>query len=161
MNFLNSIFGKPKEHPPLDHIKFRGWVRESIHVIGLASQDAEHKEIRQLLVENGIPEYEAGEILIFLPTAFCRELLPELKWPDQYIDYYSENESIARRYKDNERYVIIEQEILNYWGGNPSSKMTMNIVRRSADFIAINKLLKEGGTFIDIELTESYILRYE
>lgn len=115
--------------------------------------------MKNYLVSNGIPDYEAGELIIFLPTAFCRKMLPELNWLPNYFDYYSEKKKIRRKYQENQRYLIIKEETEKYWNQSPNKDFVLNIAGRSAEFNAINQLLNDGGKLEDVQLTESYVIR--
>lgn len=119
----------------------------------------ENEELYEYLISKGLPEYEAGELIIFLPTAFCRKMLPDLNWLPGYFDFYSEKKTIRRKYRDNPRYLIIEEETKAYWNGNPNNDFVLNIAARSAEFNAINQLLNDGGKLEDVKLTESYVFR--
>lgn len=57
-------------------------------------------ELITYLLTHNIHEYEAGELVTFLPTAFCRKFIPEFNWPLQYSDYYSEKKNKS---KENSR----------------------------------------------------------
>jgi hypothetical protein len=118
-----------------------------------------NEELYGYLISKGIPDYEAGELMIFLPIAFCRKKLPELNWHPDYFDYYSEKKKIRRKYQDNPRYLIIKDETEKYCNRNPNKEFVLNIVSRSAEFNSINQLLNNGGKFEDIQLTESYVIR--
>lgn len=167
MGFWKSMFGNFNNNSKKDDTndvieeQFREWVIHSIDLIGKLGEGMENDELHEILMENGIPDTDTSEILIFLPTAFCRKLLPEINWLPNYIDYYSEEKQIKRKYSENKRYVVIEQETENYWNSNPSSEVVGNIAGRSAEFNAINKMLHDGGELENARVTESYVIRYE
>ena len=166
MSFWKSIFKNANNKPQEENInneissKFREWVIKSINLIGVQGREMENDELYEFLIKNGIPEIDAGEIIIFLPPAFCRKLLPEIKWQPNYIDYYSNEKQVKRKYSENKRYVIIEQETENYWNAFPSNEVVLNIAGRAAEFKAINQMLNNGGKLEDVELAESYVIRY-
>jgi hypothetical protein len=95
----------------------------------------------------------------FLPIAFCRKLLPELEWPKKYLDQHAGNNKLERLFKDNGRYVAMEQETEKYWNETPNNEWVLNIAGRSAEFHAINQLLNDGGKLEDAKLTETYVMR--
>ena len=177
MKFWKFLFGNNKEKTPketpketLKEIpkeihkevvpnKFREWVKQAIDLVGNGGIELSNEELEQHFVKNGIPIIESKEINIFLPISFCKKFLPEVGWPSAYIDYYSETKKLRRIYKQNTRYRIIEEETEKYWNGEKNKKTISNIVGRSAEFEAINKLVLEGGKYEDIELTEPYIIR--
>ncbi len=165
MSFWKTIFGKSKKIKSESQLEneisteFRNWVKSSIKLIGIEGGDMENEELHNYLIQNGIPEFDAGELIIFLPTAFCRKLLPDIKWLPEYVDYYSKKKQIKKKYNENNRYLIIEEETEKYWNNNPSKKIVLNIAGRSAEFNAINKMLNNGGKLEDVKLTESYVIR--
>lgn len=159
MNFWKTIFGEPKSENEISP-KFRNWAKSSIKLIGMEGGQMENEELHNYLIQNGIPEFDAGELIIFLPTAFCRKLLPEIKFLSEYVDFYSKNKQIKRKYSENKRYLIMEEETDIYWNNNPNKKVVLNIAGRSAEFNAINKMLNNGGKLEDVKLTESYVIRY-
>lgn len=57
----------------------------------------EDKDIFEVFIENGIGSYEAREILLFLPIAFVRQLLPDIKWHETYIEYKDNKQSIEKK----------------------------------------------------------------
>lgn len=166
MRLWESLFGKPKPTESEKFygevsIEFRNWVKKSIQIIGNDSKNMENEELYSYLLSKGISKFEAGEIIIFLPTAFCRKLLPDLNWPSEYYDFYSDKKQIKRKYCENQRYLLIEEETNNYWNKTPKNEEILNIAGRSAEFRAINQMLNAGGKLEDVVLTESYIVRYE
>ena len=169
MSLWKSLFGKSKSDEPkrVEKIKeqvpneFRNWVKMSIQIIGNDLKNMENEELHNHLIKKGIPEFEAGEIIIFLPTAFCRKLLPQLNWLSEYYDYYSDKKQIKRKYRENQRYVIMEEETNNYWNQNPNNEEIIKIAGRSSEFDAINQMLNAGGKLENVKLTEAYVIRYE
>lgn len=156
------FFGKSKisdelESPLPDN--YRELIKKAIELIGRDSKTMENEQLHEYLISHGITDFEAGEFIVFLPTAFCRKLLPELDWPLNYIDYYSDKNKIKRRYGDNKRYRVMEEEIEKYWSGTPHNEWILNIAGRSAEFNAINQLLNDGGKLVDVRLTQTYVVR--
>ena len=167
MSFWKSIFGKSKEVKNENEIEnsmppqFRLWVTTAIQLMGTEASEMENEELHEYLLQNGIPEFDAGEIIVFLPMAFCRQLLPDVKWLPEYIDYYSEKKKIKKVYKENSRYLIIEEETEKYWNENPANEVVLNIAGRSAEYNAINQMLKDGGKLENVRLTESLVMRFD
>ncbi len=164
MGLWKSLFGKLKSDTSEGADKdvpeeFREWVKRSIQLIGNNPKNMENEELHNYLVHKGIPEFEAGEIIIFLPIAFCRELLPNLNWSSIYYDCYSDGKRIKRKFRKNERYLIIDEETKKYWNRNPNNDVIIQIAGRSAEFKVINELLLVGGKLEDVKLTNSYIMR--
>ena len=164
MGFLKSIFGKNKPSEEVSGTSpvpknFNQLTKKAIELIGRDSLEMENDQLVDYLVSNGIPEHEAIELYLFLPTAFTRKLLPDVKWIPYYVDYYSETNKIKRNYQDNLRYKIIEQETNLYWNNKPNNEYILNIAGRSSEFHAINKLLNDGGKLENARLVEATIVR--
>jgi hypothetical protein len=161
MDFIRKIFkGRTKNSGQVDG-KFSSWVNKAIVLTGTKGKDLDNDKLIELLVSNGIPEAEAIEITLFLPIAFCRKLLPQIKWHSHYVDFYSKSRQVTRFYKDNPRYVIIQTETEDYWASIPDQGIVLNIAGRSADFRAINELLLGGSKVENIKVSENFILRYD
>ena len=162
MGIWKHLFGKSNTSDQLETIlptHYRELTKKTIELIGKNSKAMENEQLHEYLISHGISDFEAGEFIIFLPTTFCRRLLPELNWPSDYVDYYSEKKKINRRYTENKRYVIMQEESEKYWIGTPNNEWILNIAGRSAEFKAINQLLNDGGKLEDVRLTESYVVR--
>lgn len=162
MGIWKHLFGESNTSDPFEIIlptHYRELTKKAIELIGKDSKAMENEQLHEYLISHGIPDFEAGEFIIFLPTAFCRRLLIELDWPSNYVDYYSEKKKINRIYAGNKRYVVMQEETEKYWTGAPNNEWILNIAGRSAEFNAINQLLNDGGKLEDVRLTESYIVR--
>jgi len=141
--------------------EFDSYVKKGITLIGTKGKGLDDDNLIKLLVSNEIPELEAIEIILFLPVAFCRKLVPEINWHHDYIDFYSKDKQITRLYNDNPRYLIIQSETENYWSQNPGSDTILNIAGRSAEFKAINNLLNDGGKLENIVVSQTFVVRYD
>ncbi|MEL0645359.1 hypothetical protein V6251_13280 [Olleya sp. Ti.3.14] len=143
--------------------EFHSDVKKSINLIGNSTKSLENNELLNLLTQNGIEENNAVEIIIFLPIAFVRKMLPNINWRKNYIEQYSDRKQITKNFSDNEQYGIIEKETESYYNRNPKSETILNIAGRSAEFRAINELLlkDDKANISDINLTENIILRTE
>lgn len=159
MNFLRKIFKSKSDQRPAVNKEFSSYVQKSIMLTGTKGKELEDNKLVELLVSNGIPELEAIEIMLFLPVAFCRKLLPQINWPPDYVDFYSKNRQITRLYKDNPRYLIIQSEAENYWTLNADKDIVLNVAGRSAEFKSINQLLLGGSQLKDIDVTQTYVVR--
>ncbi len=140
-------------------IEFSSWVNKAILLAGTTGKNLDNEKLVDLLVNNGIPKTDAIEIMLFLPIAFCRKLLPQIKWHDHYIDFYSKNRKVTTYFKDNPRYVVIQTETENYWISIPDRDIVLNVAGRSPDFKTINKLILGGSRYEDIELSENFVVR--
>lgn len=165
MGIWKSLFGKSEEikaliEEPEIPDNFKELTEKAIEFIGRDSKNMENEELLDYLISKGIPDFEAGELIIFLPIAFIRKMLFEVKWLPNYYDVYSEKKKIKRKYSDNMRYKIIERETERYWNSASYNEYVLNIAGRSAEFHAINDLLlNHGEKLVDMELTETCIIR--
>ena len=137
---------------------FNLWVRKSIGLLGSLGKVMENESASEFLVGHGIPENEAIEIVLFVPIAFCRKLLPQVKWPQAYIEFKNDIQS-KRFYSENPRYLIIENEANLYWNDKPKKEVILNVAGRSAEFKAINDLLLKGGRLEDIQMNKVVVSR--
>lgn len=161
MGLFDRIFSKNEKVQSAGEIPtdFEILVEKSIGLIGTSEDGLDNEGLHQHLIKNGIPEQEAEEIIIFLPVAFCKKLLPELNWQPNYIEYYSKRNQVKKKYSENGRFIIIEKITEEYWGNNPNRDIVMRVAGWSAEFNAINQLLNDGGKLEDVVLTESYVIR--
>ncbi|CAL2088609.1 hypothetical protein [Tenacibaculum sp. 190524A05c] len=153
-NFSN-VFSKPIP------IEFRDYVLTTIKLIGNLDKEIEIEELLELLISHDIPKKEAKEITIFLPIAFCRKMLYQVKWLPYYVDFYSENKKIRKPFSKNIRYRIIDEVTSTYFDVNPNSKIILKIASLSAEFNVINNLLTKNpnANLEEIKLTPTYIVR--
>ncbi|MFC6998457.1 hypothetical protein [Rufibacter roseus] len=159
MNILKSIFGntnKTEEEVPEE---FQNWVRKSILLIGKEGKEMEDKELQSYLIEHGIPKQEAVEILLFLPTAFCRKLKPSINWSTEYIDHYSDNRQIKRKLVENKRYQLIQIETDNYWNSSSDFQIKLALAGRSPEYKSVQHLLENGSMPENIRVSEPIIIR--
>ncbi|MFZ6013045.1 MAG: hypothetical protein ACOYXT_22070 [Bacteroidota bacterium] len=139
---------------------FKNWVVKSISLIGTIGKTMENEELVNFLVKEGIPEREAVEIVIFLPIAFCRRFLPQVKWLEEYIERYPDEREEKKLYNENIRYLIIKKETEAYWNSRPEKDIVINVAGRSAEFRMINDLLMaNGGNLADVILHPTILLR--
>ena len=159
MSIWNKIFKKIKTETIEIKNNFDADVIKSIEIIGNAEKSLDNGDLMSLLMEKGIKSENAFEIIIFLPVAFIRRWLNNIDWPITYLDYYSENNKITKKYSENHQYVVIENEVEKYWNNNPKNDFIINIAGRSAEFDAINQFLNDGGKMEDIKIVELVVLR--
>jgi len=100
-------------------------------------------------------------LLLFLPTAFCRHMLPQVAWPTFYVEYISEKEKPQIEYSQNLRYVAMQQAMTSYLAGDFTQADFLKIAGRSAAFKTMNSLLIANPAFQpeDVEFTPEYVVR--
>lgn len=159
---IKSFFSPEKEDPKQKQMlspDFNEQVRKSIYLIEHTDELGEDKAYMEYLISHDIGKAEAIEILLFLPVAFARQLLPTVKWVETYIRYTSEKRPIRKKYKETETFEIIWRITKEYFEDNPIRETVLKIAGRSAEFKAINQLLLDDPTakFENIIFTESII----
>lgn len=160
MSILNLFFKRRKAEEPTGKLSpdFPLFVKKSISILGQLNPASDNEIALNLLVDNGINEKEAIEIIIFLPICFCRQFLKDINWPDSYILINNKSQTEIK-YSNTESFCLIERETKQYFKNKPSHDVILNIVSRSSEFDAINKLLNNGGNFKDIVLTKTAIMK--
>lgn len=135
-------------------------VKLAIELLAQNKNPLEDKQAVQFLIENGILENEAVEIIAFLPITFIRSWLTKVNWKDNYTEYNGK-EYVSKKYNETNSYNQILEITKNYFNGNPDKETVMKIAGRSAEFNVINKLLLENPTakIEDINLSETIIIR--
>lgn len=135
-------------------------VEIAIELLSQNENSMEDKQAIQFLIENGISEIEAVEIVTFLPIAFIRSWLTKVNWKNNYTEYKNEN-YIEKKFSETESYNQILKVTTDYFNRNPNKKTVMKIAGRSAEFNVINQLLLENTTakIEDIKLTQTVIIR--
>jgi len=143
--------------------EFRSDVRTSINLIGNLKESLDNEKLLDFLIQNGIKENNAIEIVIFLPIAFVRKILPNVNWREKYIEQLSDKKQRTKSFAENSFYKIIENETDNYYAGKSESEVILKIAGRSAEFKVINDLLlkNEKADISEIKFTENIIIRNE
>ena len=136
-------------------------MKKSINLIGNSTKDFENDALIDFLIQNGIEEKSAIEIVIFLPITFVRKMLPNVNWRENYVEHLTDKKQRTKSFSDNEFYKIMEIETENYYAGNPESEVIIKIAGRSAEFKAINEILlkNEKADISRINLTETVIIK--
>jgi hypothetical protein len=142
-------------------VEFQSDVKKSIHLIGNSKKNFENNELVNFLIQNGIKKENAIEIIVFLPIAFVRKMLPTVNWRKNYVEHISDKKQITKSYAENELYKIIKIETENYYAENPESDIIIEIAGRSAEFKVINDFLLENdkADISKIKFTESIIIK--
>lgn len=135
-------------------------VELAIELFARSGNSLKDKQAIEFLIENGITENEAVEIVTFLPIAFIRSWLTKVNWKDNYTEFKNEK-YVAKKYSETESYNQILKVAKDYFNRNSSKETVMKIAGRSAEFNVINQLLLENPTakIEDINLTETVIIR--
>jgi len=160
LEFLKSIFLK-KQIQSINTIPsdFPLYAERAIHLITINDGQLENEQLIALFKEKGIPHQEAIELLLFLPTAFCRHMLPQVEWPNYYCEYVSQDKILELRYSDNLRYKAIEDALQSFLASDFTTEDYLKIAGRDAAFKSINELLIAGGKLESVSISPSYIIR--
>jgi hypothetical protein len=137
---LKSIFKNKRSAPDA----FASYADQAIRLIAESNGQLEDKQIITLLEAGGIPNTEAIELLLFLPVAFCRHLLPTITWHNHYFEYISKEKQVKRLYTDNQRYLLIQEALQRYLAGSFTKTDYYKIAGRSASFHSINQILLDN-----------------
>lgn len=162
LKFLRSLLTndqtKSEDSMPIEFLRY---TQQAIRLITESHGQLEDGQLLSLFEANGIPPKEAVELLLFLPQAFCRRLLSEVKWPDYYLEYISENKSVKYFYADNERYSIILAALQAYIADGFMQSDYYKIAGRSASFHALNQLMLDnpGHKLAEALVTPETIIR--
>lgn len=119
----------------------------------------EDEEVVKLFCMNSIPRDEAIELLLFLPDAFCRHMLPQIDWPSYYVEFVSQEKQIQIQYSENPRFLAIQEAMASYLAGDFTQADFLKIAGRSASFKALNQLLLAGGKLENAEVAPEHIVR--
>ncbi|MBF9142031.1 hypothetical protein [Hymenobacter properus] len=162
LNFIRKLFiSKPAPKADAMSAEFPAYADKAIQLIATSNGQLENKELLGLFTTAGIPETEATELLLFLPTAFCRHMLPKVAWPAYYVEYVSDKDQKQVQYADNLRYLAMQAAMMRYLTTPFEQADFLKIAGRSAAFKTINSLLKDHPAFSpeDVELTPEYVVR--
>lgn len=161
MTFFKSLFSNKTKHAKSKYTlsnNFALQVQKSITLLSENEGALSDEEVIRLLISDGIDYNEAIEILLFLPIAFVRNWLPNLKWHNTYNEYNNKKQS-ERKYSETKSFQIIWDVTKDYFQNAPNADSIIKISGRSAEFHAINQLLNEGCNLKDIKLTKTTIIR--
>jgi translation initiation factor RLI1 len=161
MKFLRSFWTKNSKSVSLQETlpaNFSEQVQKAIKLLGEEGR-LENEDVLTLFTSNGIGKTAAVELLLFLPVAFVRRLLPDLKWHKTYIEYVSDKTQIERTYEETASFQTISEITEHYFQNSPQQDVVLKIAGRSAEFNAINELLKDGGKLEDVEISKTVFIR--
>lgn len=162
MSFFKSLFFEKTVKDNSGEIfapDFAGQVKKAITLLGNNETSLDDKHVLELFISNGIGYKEANEILLFLPIAFVRHLLPNLKWHDTYNEFINDKKQTERKYGETKSFQIIWDVTKNYFQNSPQTDTILKIGGRSAEFHVINQFLNDGEKLEDIQLTKTMIIR--
>ena len=146
-----------KEESENELMEFVENIRKGIALFLEIDENVSDDEALILFENSNIKKVHANEIIIFLPIAFVRCLLPDFNWDDEYIQITNGNEKVKKRFSETGSYKFILLETKSYFETKPCSENIIRIAGRSAEFQAINDLLLIGNKLEEIKLTKSYI----
>jgi hypothetical protein len=150
-NFWQRFFRKSTTVDTSIPAEFPSYATRAINLLTNSDGQLEDAQVIDLFLVNGIPHREAVVLLLFLPVAFCRNMLPQMQWHNYYWEYISDKTQAKHLYDNNKRYSIIQRALEGYLASNFTQADYLKIAGRSASFRAINRLLLDNP---DQELTE-------
>lgn len=93
----------------------------------------------------------------FIPTAFCRIVVPEPAYADEYVIVGKKGNKTYSLSSDRVYSVVLEQS-QQYLATEPDKERVVNVLVQSADFNAINKALNNGSELKDLQFAPLYFL---
>jgi hypothetical protein len=134
--------------------KFSENVETAIKLLSRTEGSLTDQQVVQLLYSQSIEYTDAGVIAIFLPIAFCRLLLPNFEWKDEYYEVNDSNlPGALKMFSKTKPYSVVYGIVKAFFQTKPASDILLKIAGRSSEFHAINKLLLEGHKLEEIKLT--------
>lgn len=159
-DFPRYLFGK-KQVPSLSKMpaEFLQYTEKAIRVVTSSNGQLEDEELIALFIEQGIPYKECIELILFLPSAFCRHMLPQVDWPNYYCEQLSSNNTLEIRYADNLRYQVIKTALSDFLKSSFTQEDFLKIAGRDAAFKSINQLLNAGGKIENVLVSPDIVIR--
>ncbi len=114
---LKAFFSSKKNGTePRLPANFEQLVRKAIYLVENSSDDmAADEAFLKCLTDNGIEYTAAVEILLFLPIAFVRQLLPTVKWLETYKEFINEKVQVEKKYSETIAYQVIWKVTTDYF----------------------------------------------
>ena len=163
MAFFKLLFSKKTKYHSQNVLspEFPANVKKAILLLASAATSPTDEDFLKSLADSGISDKEATEILLFLPIAFVRHLLPNLKWHDTYNEFVTDKKHLEKKYSETDSFQIIWDVTNNYFKNSPAPDSIIKIAGRSAEFHVINKLLldNEDINIDEIKITKTTIIR--
>lgn len=94
----------------------------------------------------------------FIPIAFCRIILPEPAYSDEYVIADKKNGDKSYSFSSDKVYNAVLTESREYLAQEPDQEKVVNVLVNSADFDAINKALHGGSELKDLVFGPSVFL---
>ncbi|MBC8033734.1 MAG: hypothetical protein H7Y03_06275 [Chitinophagaceae bacterium] len=159
--FKTSFVQSPVTGDTQSIATFAAHTKKAIELIGTISTNAGDDEILTLLINNRIAYQDAVDLLVYLPIAFVRLWLKEVKWPDIYTEFIKEQTQPEKTFSENATYQVIWKVTNEYFQKNPTKDTVLKIGGRSADFQAINQLMLDNPNvkLEEISIAETIIFR--
>ncbi|TSE09852.1 hypothetical protein [Aquimarina algiphila] len=135
-------------------------IKKAINLI--IENDVEYDDLIEFFIDNDIDYKIVEDLFIFLPIIFCRIMLPQVNFPDTFIEMKDNNET-RKVFKSMPIYNLIYKTVEEYIK-MLSGQDIIKIAGLSAEFKVISDLLiKEGeddeNLLKEIKLTEMVINR--
>lgn len=162
MRFIRSLFSrKPVHHQPEGSLSatFAAQVQYAIQLLANEEGTLTNEEVLQLFRDHNIRGKLAEDILLFLPIAFVRHLLPDIQWHNSYTEMMDSQHAEEKEYSKTPAFLIIWAVTEAYFRQSPDAATIVKIGGRSAEFHVINQLVLDGNQPKDIRLTETVLIR--
>ena len=124
-------------------------------------QDNPHFDDDQII--DTIKQYRNDEELalalyIFIPIAYCRLIVPEPEYSDEYVLFKSEDEKQSFSFSCDRIYNSVLKACRERWAKEASQEKVVPILIHSADFKAINDALNDGAELKNLICSPACIL---
>ena len=139
--------------------EFPSYAKKAVQLLAASHGQLEDTQVVDLFIANSIPHEEAIELLLFLPTAFCRHMMPQINWPLYYIEQDITGTLTEVYYIENSRYTAIKITLMHYLAGDFTQQDYLKIAGRNASFKALNKLMLNGGLLENASISPEVIIR--
>ncbi|HEV7229841.1 MAG TPA: hypothetical protein VGO45_00850 [Bacteroidia bacterium] len=126
-------------------IKFAADAQHALKLMAKVHATATEEDLLELFISEGIEEKHAIEIIVFLPIAFCRRMITTVSWKDEYIEIPQNGAPLKKKFRDNEYYRIIYVMVDKYFSESPKRDVVLGISEMSAEFVAFNDFVRDGG----------------
>jgi hypothetical protein len=94
----------------------------------------------------------------FIPIAYCRLFIPEVKYSDEYVIYKTGIEKKSFLFSKDKIYNIVFEESRKIFNQTFSQEQLLSVLNHSSEFNAINDALSKGSTLQNLFFTPVYFL---
>jgi len=143
MKFLNKIFKRSIKIHSIN----KELIEQSVDIfLGDYNEEEKFNEIQKLTSSRD----DALILYLFIPYVFCQFFLPEVSYTDHYFTTDKSDNEIKHKFADSKLYMEMREVISQNWENYKLERNFMNVLWFSAEFKAINKLVKQKSDLKNI-----------